>query len=199
MLAVGERRHAVEKQPRRATPYHHVAGVQQDALRLIAAFEPAEQESTRQAQRDGHDRLAEVALVAVLMQAHLGAGLVAVDQTGVGQKTGEPRGGRGAGCEVGEDRRHCRPRPAGIRVVRIIAIAGAVGHPAGASRVGYGHGHRPARGHHAAERRRGHDVRDRRQQPRCIRAGESPEHGGAVANRFALRAAGFQAAQQIAG
>ena len=50
MLAVGERRYAMKRQPRRPAPHRDVAMLEPEAARLVAAREPAEQEGRRQAQ-----------------------------------------------------------------------------------------------------------------------------------------------------
>src|SRR3954449_4749254 len=65
VFAVGKRRYAMEKQPRRPAPYHDIAMLQPVALRLVAAFGAAEHEDGGQAQRDRHDGRGVVLFVLV--------------------------------------------------------------------------------------------------------------------------------------
>src|SRR5262245_23225682 len=110
MLAVGERRDAVEREPRGPAPDDDVTALEPHAAGAILASRAAEEKDRWQAERDGDDRCGEVALVAILMQRQPRAGLVAVDQARVGleariaRRVGGPRG------EVAIDRRQGRPR-----------------------------------------------------------------------------------------
>ena len=80
------RQNAVEAQPRRTAPHHHIAMLQQHALHGVAALEAAELKYRRQTERNGNDRLAQIFLIFILMQRQLRARLIAIDQTGVGLK-----------------------------------------------------------------------------------------------------------------
>ena len=129
--------------------------------RFVAALQAAEQEDRRQAQRDRDDRRAEIVLVLVLMQRHAGAGLVAVDQARIRRKAVKPRLGRRLCGQRAKRCRHGRPRCAGFRIDAVVAIAAAVGDPAGAAAIGHRHRHRmAARRHHVAKRRLRHDRVD---------------------------------------
>src|SRR6516164_2789936 len=68
VLAVGERRHAVEREPGRATPHDDITVLESDAARPILTVRSAEQEHGGKPERDRDDRRAEIALVAVLVQ-----------------------------------------------------------------------------------------------------------------------------------
>src|ERR1700761_1675980 len=80
VLAIGERRHTMEEQPRRAAPDHDIAVLQPVANGLVRSLQATEHEDRRQAQRHRDDRRGEILLIAVLMQRHARTGLVAVDQ-----------------------------------------------------------------------------------------------------------------------
>src|SRR6185312_1648399 len=128
--------HAVMAQPRRAAPYDHVAMCQRHAQLSIGSLQATEQEYRRNAQRDRHDRLAQITLVAILMQAQARTCLVAIDQTGVRHEAGKA-GMRGGGPgQLQESRRHRRPRLADERVERIVAIAAPIADPAQRPRIG---------------------------------------------------------------
>ena len=80
------------------------------------------------------------------------AGLVAIDETGVGNEV------RKAGCRCGASRqiqeglREGRPRRLRLGIDGVVAIASAVGDPAERATVGHGDGHAEAAGrHHVAE------------------------------------------------
>jgi hypothetical protein len=81
--------HTVIAQPARAAENDDVAMSDVEAQRPLLALHPAEQEHGRNAERDGHDRLAEVALVPVLMQGEARAGLVTIDEACVRRETRE--------------------------------------------------------------------------------------------------------------
>src|ERR1700723_291184 len=76
MLAVGQWRDAVKRQPRRTAPDCDVAMLQPKPVRFVAALQSAEQKNRRQAQRHRDDRRGQIKLVHVLMQGHAGTGLV---------------------------------------------------------------------------------------------------------------------------
>ena len=59
MLAVLQRHHAVERQPRRAAPHHDVAVRERNRRVPVGALRAAEQEHRRQAERHRHDRRAK--------------------------------------------------------------------------------------------------------------------------------------------
>ena len=69
MLARLDRQHAMEAQAILATPYHDIAMTERHMLRPVAALHAAEQKDGGQPQRDRHDRLAEILLVAILVEA----------------------------------------------------------------------------------------------------------------------------------
>lgn len=104
-----ERGHAVKTQAVLATPHGHVAVMQEEAPDRVVAALTAEQEGGAHAEGDGHHGGVEAAFVAVLVQAQAGAGLVAVEQAGVGVETREAGSfGRLAG-QLAEAFRHGRP------------------------------------------------------------------------------------------
>ena len=72
-------------------PHHDIAVIQLGSGWAVGAFESAEQEGGGHAQGDGDDGGAEVAFILVLVQAHAGAGVVAVDQAAVWLEVGESR------------------------------------------------------------------------------------------------------------
>src|SRR5215510_10859020 len=106
---------------------------------------------------------------------------VPVDQTRIRLETVEsPRGG-GAHGETPKDRGHRGPGTLSQRIDRIVAIAGSVGHPAGATAIGDCHRHpMTARGHHVADRRRGEHVLQRLHQLSSLGLGKAAQECGAV-------------------
>src|SRR5580692_11297016 len=80
------------------------------------------------------------------MQRQARAGLVAIDETGIGSELREARACRSPCRELAPARRHRRPRPAAAGIDALIAIAPAIGYPSGASTVGHGDGHALAAG-----------------------------------------------------
>jgi hypothetical protein len=92
-------------------------------------FRAAEHEGRRQAERDRDDRLREVPLVTVLVQRQARTGLVEIDQAGIGIERGESRFAGRHDSEVAQHRWHRGPRPAALRIDRIVAVAAAVGDP----------------------------------------------------------------------
>src|SRR3982074_1232481 len=90
MLAVGQRRDAMEGQPRRPAPDRYIAMLQPKPFWLVAALDAAEQEDRGKPKGDRDDRRAKIVLVPVLMQGHPRAGLVAVDQAGTRRKPANP-------------------------------------------------------------------------------------------------------------
>jgi hypothetical protein len=69
---------------------------ERELLHRVVSLQAAELEYRRQTQRDGNDRIGEVALVLVLVERQTRTRLVAVDQACVGTKlriAGFPRGG----------------------------------------------------------------------------------------------------------
>jgi hypothetical protein len=105
-----ERRDAVIDEARGTAPHHHVAAFEAHAAHRIAAPLAAPQEGGGQAQGDGDDGRPGIVLVAVLMQAELGTGGIAIDQAGIGVVIGEAGFGGGARGEVEERSRASRAR-----------------------------------------------------------------------------------------
>ncbi|MNN62576.1 hypothetical protein D3C81_1778890 [compost metagenome] len=138
---------------------------QRHAQRPLAALQAAEQEQRRQAEGNRHDRLAQVAFVAVLMQAHARTGHIAIDQAGIRAKVDETRrGGRPPG-QLGEHRRQHWPGSAAVRIERAVAIAGPIADPAQRPAVAQRHRHALAAGGlHVAQRRGSRDRLDRGEQ-----------------------------------
>src|SRR5207253_10899830 len=98
-------------------------------LDLIAAVEAAELEDGGNAQRYGHDRLREIALVAILVERQLCAGNITIHQAGIGGEVMEAGFVRGTPGETLKRRGHRGPRAASLWVDPIVAIAPAVGDP----------------------------------------------------------------------
>jgi hypothetical protein len=189
LRAVGERRDAVEEQSRRSAPHRDVGMFQPKPLRLVAALQPAEHEDRRQAQRHRDDRRTEIVLVPVLMQGHPRAGLVAIDQAGVRRKAIEAALARRPQRQLAKRRRHRRPGFPGIGVDAIVAIAAAIGDPAGVAAIGHRHRHLMAAGReHMPERRLNDDLAQRREQITLDRPCKSAQQHGAIRHRFPRRA-----------
>ena len=81
----------MECQAIRTAPDHDVAVKQPNTPNPVGARLAAPEEHGRQAQRDRHDRLTKVTLVAVLVKRQARARRVAVDQAGVGTEAVEAR------------------------------------------------------------------------------------------------------------
>ena len=89
MLAILQHCNAVVAEPRRRpAPDRNVTVTQRVFLYRIGALRPAELEGRGQAERSGNDRIGEIALVLVLVQRQPRAGLVPVDQAGIGPEAG---------------------------------------------------------------------------------------------------------------
>ena len=123
MLRFFQRRHAVVAQPAGPAPNDDVAVREGHAQRSLVALQSTEQEHRRHAERHRDDRLREVPLVFVLMQRQPRAGLVAIDEAGIGRETGEARSRRRVAREPEHHRRDRRPRRAGDGIGAGIAIA----------------------------------------------------------------------------
>src|SRR5258708_5923032 len=130
MVAVFESIDAVVGEPRGAAPYHDVAMPQLYPCDLIVSSEAAEQEPGGKPQRDRYDRMGEVSLILVLMQAQLRGRRIAVDEACIGQKIFKAGGRGGAGCEVPEDRRHRPPPIAADRGLPRGTLAAPIPYPA---------------------------------------------------------------------
>lgn len=174
VLAVLERRDAMKAQPRRAAPDEDVAVLERDAPGLVAAGVAAPQEGGRQAEGDGHDGLGEVPLVLVLVQGHLGAGGVAVDEAGVRGKARKAGAGGGIKGEALQERRHGGPGAVGVGIGAGVAVAAAVGDPAKLAAAGGAHRHGKAAGRdHVAEGRGGAHRVDGGEEGRGVGEGEA--------------------------
>src|SRR5947208_4139854 len=126
VFALGQRRDAVEEQPRRPAPYRDIAMLQTKPLWLVAALDAAEHKDSRQPERDRNDRRAKVFFVLVLVQGHARTRLIAVDQAGVRCKTVKAAL---VGCpprQFAKAVRHRRPGFAALGIDAVIAIAAAV-------------------------------------------------------------------------
>jgi hypothetical protein len=133
-----------------------------------------------------------VLLVAVLVQAELGAGGVAIDEAGVGVVAGEAGFGGGAAGEIDKGFGHRRPRSGGRGIDRVIAVAGAVGDPAEAAAIGHGDGHGVSAGDdQVAEGRGGSDPVDAFDQCRRLGGGKAAQQDGAFFERFGLAGRGL--------
>ena len=138
------------------------------SLRFVAA----DPEQAGVAERDRDHRRGEILLVAILMQAHLRRRLVVVDEAGFRIV----RIARHLPPDVEHHRRDRRPRPAGLGVRRLIAIAAVlVRDPAERAEVGHPDGERLAGPRHASGGRTAPPLRPaaaRRPAPLCARAVE---------------------------
>ena len=120
--------------------------------------------------------MAQVGFVAVLVQRQARAGLVAVDQAGLGPEARITGGQCGSIGEFNECRRHRRPVPAAVRVDRIVAVATRIADPAEPAAIAHRHRHAVAAGRdQVAQRRHPHHFMQRRQQLRRPLAGEAAE------------------------
>src|SRR5215472_15749456 len=86
MLSLLECQHTVMEEPRRAAPDDDIAMEERHAQQLVGSPIPAELKDRRQAERYRDHGVAEIPLVPVLMQGEPGPGLIAVDQTGIGNE-----------------------------------------------------------------------------------------------------------------
>src|SRR5581483_1980766 len=137
VIAFGERRDAVIEQPRRSAPHRDIAMLEAKAPRLVAPLQAAEHENRRQTERYRDNRRAEVEFILVLMQRHLRAVHVAIDQADLWRETGEAGGIGSTIGKLAKNRRHCRPRLAGFGIDGIVTIAAAIGDPARATAIGH--------------------------------------------------------------
>ncbi len=175
----------MEAQPVGAAPHHHVAMRERHALDRVAAREPAELEHRRHAQRHRNDRRAMVAFVAVLVQREPRAGLVAVDQAGIGPEAREARRLGRLAREPRERGGHRGPGLLRQRIDRVVAVAAAVADPAQWTAVRHRHRHGVAAGRHQVpERRHALDARQRGQQLARERQREAAQHAGTRAQRL---------------
>src|SRR5262249_40178052 len=126
--------------------------------------------------------MAVILLVLVLVQRQPCAGLVLVDQAGVGHEAGEAGIVSGATRQVEEGLRHRRPRLAALGVARVVAIARAVGHPTGPAATGHGDRHlEAARRRHAPKRSPTGDRPDGSEQVGVDREGAAAQQDCAFA------------------
>lgn len=102
MLAARQRIDAMEGETGRAAPYDHVAVSKPDPARPMGARGPAPQEGCFGPERHRDNWLIEVPLVAVLVEGQLRAGLVPVDQAGLGRKPLKARRARRTSPNVGK-------------------------------------------------------------------------------------------------
>jgi len=170
---------AMPAQAGRAAPDQHVAVFEQDALRLVAPRQAAEQEAGGQAEGEGNDGQVQVGLILVLVQGHLRAGSIAVDQAGVGSKAGKPGLPSGIHGGLPPAGRHRRPGASIQGVGRAVAVALSVRHPAQGATVAHGdrHGESP-RGLHVAQGGLGQKGGEFRQQDRGFGLeAMAPQHG----------------------
>src|SRR5262245_23022038 len=150
--------------------------------RRIAAFKPAELEGRGQAERHRHHGVAVILLVLVLVQGEPRAGLVLIDQAGVRDEAGKARIPRRATRQFDEHLRHGRPPLAALGIALVVAIAAAVGHPAGAAAAGHGDRHlKTARCGHAAKRGLAGNRLDAGEQGSIDRQRAPAQQGRAVA------------------
>ena len=89
-------------EPRGAAPHHHIAAFEAKPPHGVGTPLAAPQKHGGQSERNGDDGRPGVLLVAILMQAELGARDIAVDQASVGIVGGEPTLGGGAYGEIAE-------------------------------------------------------------------------------------------------
>ena len=108
MLALLECQYAVMEPPRRTAPDDDIAMEERHAQHLVAPAISAELEDRRQAEGHRDHRVAEIPLVPVLMQGEPGPGLIAVDQTGIGNEFRKTRLRGDRPGQLTEQRRHGR-------------------------------------------------------------------------------------------
>ncbi len=162
-----QRHDAVKAKTRWASPYDDIAVLDGEALCFAGPLEPAKEKDGGNAQRNGDDGMAEVALILVLMQREFGTGMIAVDEAGVGSKPGESGLAGGGGGEAEKYFRHSGPVFAGLGICGAVTVAGFIGYPAEKTTVGHGDGHLVASGcDHMAE------------WSRCSNFAEGLEDGG---------------------
>jgi hypothetical protein len=145
----------VEGEPALAAEHDDIARGEFQRAGGIAAARAPDAEQARVAQRDRDDRGSEFLLVTVLVQAHAGAGRVAVDEAGFRIM----RIARHLPPQVEHHRRYRRPRLAGVGMGRLVAVAAlAVRYPAERPEIGHADRQRLARAGHRRdkERRRRH-------------------------------------------
>src|SRR6266542_247368 len=141
MMPVLQKSDAVIDKARGTAPYRDVTAFEaQAAYRIRAAF-TAPQEYSGQAERDGDDRSPGILFVTILVKAEFGACDVAVDQASVRIVVGKSGLGSGIHGNVEKRARHRGPWRSGVRILGVVAVTGAVGHPADAATVGHGHRH----------------------------------------------------------
>ena len=170
---------------RRATPDHHIAILQAVPFDRVAAIDAAELEDSWQAQRYRDDGRGEILFVAILMQRQFTAGLIAIDEAGIGREAGIACGGGGGIGEMPEDARHRRPGGLGFGIMRGIAIALPVGHPAEGAATGHRHRHLVAAGcHHLPERSLRFNIADAGDQIGCAFGREAAQDDSARGDHF---------------
>src|SRR5262249_48627734 len=123
MIALGQRVDAVERHARGPAPDDDIAALEHYPARALAALQPAEQELGPQPERDGDDRLGEIALIAVLVQGQTRSRRITVNEAGVAREAGKARCRRGARGELSKEPRHRRPGLVRHWIRRGIAIA----------------------------------------------------------------------------
>ena len=120
------------------------------------------------------------------MQRHARARLIAIDQAGVRRKTAKAALFRRPPRQFAKAVRHRRPGFAGLGIDAVIAIAAAVGDPAGIAAIGHRHRHlMAARCEHAAERRLRGDLAKCGDQLSLHGLCETAQQHGALRHRLA--------------
>src|SRR6185437_12852924 len=109
VTTVGQGRDAVVPQTVGAAPDDDIAMPEGHAHLLVGPLRAPEQESRWQAERDGHDRMAEVPLVAVLVQRQSRAGIVPIHEAGIRYELRKAGLARRVGREPRKWRGHRRP------------------------------------------------------------------------------------------
>src|SRR6266581_2207850 len=87
MKAFFEWHDAVIAKSRWASPNHHVAVGNWNSNRLVSALLSTVQKDRRKTERNRNDWLLEISLILVLMQREPCAGLIAIDEAGVWNKS----------------------------------------------------------------------------------------------------------------
>ena len=111
-----------------------------DAFRFAAQGCP-DAVSYTHLQRHRHDRSSKITLIFVLMQRHPRTGIIAVDQTGIRDKSCIASLGRSGLSKMKKSFRQCRPRAVRLWITSRVTIALSIRHPTNLSTTGGSHRH----------------------------------------------------------
>jgi hypothetical protein len=114
--------YTVEAHARRPSPDEDVAVFEQDVAGFVGSLHPSKEKGALQSKGDGNDRLSQIALVSILMQAKFVSCLIAIDVTGVGPESWKSGEHGGANSELFQQDRHGWPSPRRRRITGVPAI-----------------------------------------------------------------------------